>query len=544
MLDDAGPPAEPAPARLQAGDLLRRARDRGASGSSTTRSGRAAPRASASRRRCRPPARSRTRSPRCSARRCAQLPMTPERVWAANQEERRVTRRSPPRPRSTRRSRRSPRARVPSPAAPTSWSAPARARRRCPTTIVAIDRIEGLARHPTTTDGRLVLGTLVTHEALVADATVRDAAHGDRRRERDRRLPRHARAGHDRRQRDERLAGDGHRRPAAVPRRDGDAALGDGGADARRSTSLDRARVKTVATPEELLTAVQRARCRRAGTGSAYVRLEYRRQMEIAVVGATAVVTVDGDRSPTRGSPSRRSPRRSAACPRPRRRWPAPTAAPTRSPRLRPRRPRRPPTPISDVRGSADYRTAMAEVDRAPRDRRRARRGPAAGPFPSPRAPRCTGPTEERSMKVTATLTVNGTTYPVELDPHVSLLEGGARGGRPHRLEGGLRRLRVRRLHDAARRQAGERVLLPGAAGRGPRGHDGRGPRRRRGARRRCSARSSSRAASNAGSARRACSSRRPRCCATTPIPPRRRSGSGCRATSAAAPATTASSAR
>ena len=30
-----------------------------------------------------------------------------------------------------------------------------------------------------------------------------------------------------------------------------------------------------------------------AGTGSCYVRLEYRRQMEIAVVGATAVVTLD-----------------------------------------------------------------------------------------------------------------------------------------------------------------------------------------------------------------------------------------------------------
>ena len=29
-----------------------------------------------------------------------------------------------------------------------------------------------------------------------------------------------------------------------------------------------------------------------AGTGSCYVRLEYRKQMEIAVVGATAVVTV------------------------------------------------------------------------------------------------------------------------------------------------------------------------------------------------------------------------------------------------------------
>ena len=33
---------------------------------------------------------------------------------------------------------------------------------------------------------------------------------------------------------------------------------------------------------------------RRPAPGSAYLRLEYRRQMEIAVVGATAVVTVDG----------------------------------------------------------------------------------------------------------------------------------------------------------------------------------------------------------------------------------------------------------
>ena len=32
------------------------------------------------------------------------------------------------------------------------------------------------------------------------------------------------------------------------------------------------------------------------GTGSCYARLEYRQQMEIAVVGATAVVTLDGDR--------------------------------------------------------------------------------------------------------------------------------------------------------------------------------------------------------------------------------------------------------
>ena len=48
---------------------------------------------------------------------------------------------------------------------------------------------------------------------------------------------------------------------------------------------------QTVAEPGELLMAVHLP-APAAGTGSAYVRLEYRRQMEIAVVGATAVVTV------------------------------------------------------------------------------------------------------------------------------------------------------------------------------------------------------------------------------------------------------------
>ena len=50
---------------------------------------RAARRASASRPRCRPPARSRTRSRRCSGAHVRQLPMTPERVWAAARETRR-----------------------------------------------------------------------------------------------------------------------------------------------------------------------------------------------------------------------------------------------------------------------------------------------------------------------------------------------------------------------------------------------------------------------------------------------------------------------
>src|SRR5512132_3403075 len=52
---------------------------------------------------------------------------------------------------------------------------------------------------------------------------------------------------------------------------------------------------QTSARSDELLVAID-VPARSAGTGSSYVRLEYRRQMEIAVVGATAVVTVDGDR--------------------------------------------------------------------------------------------------------------------------------------------------------------------------------------------------------------------------------------------------------
>lgn len=48
----------------------------------------------------------------------------------------------------------------------------------------------------------------------------------------------------------------------------------------------------TAAAPDELLVSID-IPAPAPGTGSAYVRLEYRRQMEIAVVGATAVVAMD-----------------------------------------------------------------------------------------------------------------------------------------------------------------------------------------------------------------------------------------------------------
>jgi CO/xanthine dehydrogenase FAD-binding subunit len=50
---------------------------------------------------------------------------------------------------------------------------------------------------------------------------------------------------------------------------------------------------RTVARSDELLTVV-RVPALPAGSGSAYVRLEYRAAMEIAVVGATAMVVLDG----------------------------------------------------------------------------------------------------------------------------------------------------------------------------------------------------------------------------------------------------------
>jgi CO/xanthine dehydrogenase FAD-binding subunit len=117
---------------------------------------------------------------------------------------------------------------------------------------------------------------------------------------------------------------------------------------------------QTAAEPGELLTEVT-VPVPATGTGSCYARLEYRRQMEIAIVGAAAVVTLADSRitaaqvaitalAPTIrlvpeaesalvGSDGGRQAAEAAAA-----------AAAAAS------------APISDVRGSADYRRAMAAV--------------------------------------------------------------------------------------------------------------------------------------------------------------------------------------
>ena len=117
---------------------------------------------------------------------------------------------------------------------------------------------------------------------------------------------------------------------------------------------------RTVAEPSELLISVD-VPAPTAGSGSAYLRLEYRRQMEIAVVGASALVTVDGGKvtearvAMTALSPTiRRVPEAEAALVGSDGGAAAIEAASAAVAAAS--------MPISDVRGSADYRRAMAAV--------------------------------------------------------------------------------------------------------------------------------------------------------------------------------------
>ena len=117
---------------------------------------------------------------------------------------------------------------------------------------------------------------------------------------------------------------------------------------------------QTTAHPDELLVGVD-VPAAADGTGSAYLRLEYRRQMEIAVVGATAVVTVaDGTVTAARiamtalSATIRRVPEAEAAL--------VGSDGDTAAIQAAGEAVATAATPISDVRGSAEYRRAMAAV--------------------------------------------------------------------------------------------------------------------------------------------------------------------------------------
>ena len=227
-----------------------------------------------------------------------------------------------------------------------------------PEAIVAIDRIEAL-RDLTETEGGLHLGALTTHEAIVASKVVRarytalaDAS---------------ALVGSRATRANGTIGGNVMNASPAMDT--GGPLLCFGATVTLRSSEGERTVPigdlwtgpgATVAVPGELLVAVDLPEPA-PDTGSAYVRLEYRRQMEIAVVGAAAVVTVDG------GSVADARIAITALAPTIRRVAEAERAlvgtdggddavdAAARAAAAGS-------APIGDVRASADYRLAMAEV--------------------------------------------------------------------------------------------------------------------------------------------------------------------------------------
>jgi CO/xanthine dehydrogenase FAD-binding subunit len=227
-----------------------------------------------------------------------------------------------------------------------------------PDSLVAIHRLEEL-RTISTDGGGLVLGALVSHEAIFASEVVRarftaladaSAIVGS-----------HA----------TRSTGTiGGNVMNASPAMETGGPLMCLGATVRlRSSSGERAVPvdelftapgRTVADPHELLVSVDVPEPA-PGTGSAYVRLEYRRQMEIAIVGATAVVTIsDGTVTAARVAITALAPTI--------RRVPAAEAALVGSDggataaEAAAEGASEASRPISDVRGSEAYRRAMAAV--------------------------------------------------------------------------------------------------------------------------------------------------------------------------------------
>ena len=256
----------------------------------------------------------------------------------------------------------------------------------------------------------------------------------------------------------------------------------------------------TVASSDELLVAVD-VPSLGSRAGSAYVRLEYRRQMEIAVVGATAVVELDGDTvsaarvAITALAPTiRRVPEAEEAL--------AGTAGGRRRGRRgRARRGGGGGTHLGRARvGAVPPRDGRG--DRPPSDRQRA--------ASSPRRARPDTREWRRRVRVAATLRVNGIAYPVELEPDTSLLAavrdsvgltGSKEGCDDSECGACMMLLDGKPVNScsylALQAEGSEVTTVEGLATAGSSA--------------RCRRRSSSTAACSAASARRACSSQRPR---------------------------------
>ena len=227
-----------------------------------------------------------------------------------------------------------------------------------PETIVAIDRIDALGGIAEV-DGGLRLGALVTHDEIVANRAVRErfTALADA----SAIVGSHATRAH---------GTIGGNVMNASPAMDTGGPLLCFGASAdlrsasgERSLPLEQLWIgpgETAADPRELLVRVD-VPAPGPTTGSAYVRLEYRRQMEIAVVGVTAVVRLDA------GSVSDARVAITALAPTIRRVSEAEAAligsdgggeAIAEAARAAASGS----SPITDVRSSAEYRSAMANV--------------------------------------------------------------------------------------------------------------------------------------------------------------------------------------
>jgi len=227
-----------------------------------------------------------------------------------------------------------------------------------PEAIVAIDRIDGL-RGIEQRDGALRLGALVTHEDIVASTVIREriTALADA----------SAIVGSHATRAQGTIGGNVMNASPAMdtggPLLCFDAVAVLHGPDGGRRLPLAELWTgpgSTASEPAELLVALE-VPAPAAGTGSAYVRLEYRRQMEIAIVGVSAVVTTDADSvadarvAITALAPTiRRVPDAESALLGTDGGDDAIAAAAAAAAAGS--------SPISDVRGSAGYRMAMAEV--------------------------------------------------------------------------------------------------------------------------------------------------------------------------------------
>jgi CO/xanthine dehydrogenase FAD-binding subunit len=230
---------------------------------------------------------------------------------------------------------------------------------RLPEELVAIDRIPALQGVTETADGGLAIGALTTHEEIAAMAPIR------------RRFTALADASAIVGSHATRANGTigGNVMNASPAMETGGPLLCLDASVTLRSVGGERTLPlaelwtgpgATVADPAELLVRLD-VPAPGPGTGSAYVRLEYRRQMEIAVVGATAVLRVrDGSIEDARIAITALAPTI--------RRVPGAEAALVGSDggdetvAAAARATVAGSSPITDVRGSAGYRSAMAEV--------------------------------------------------------------------------------------------------------------------------------------------------------------------------------------